>query len=253
VVNCALRLGSSASGFVLKNSYLNGDLKQSSGTPSFTVQDTLVDGGVNKPACSGNTCPAGKYACTDCGVDGSNMTILRTEIINTNRASWCENTCLIQDNYFHGTNLWPDASNLAHASGMRQEQYGTIRHNTLHCSFDGSLAQNDEIGCSADLTGYPDFAPIHHNTVDGNLFMANTNNGFCAYGGWNPGKDFNGHTLNATYQVFINNVFQRGINNLCGSYGPITSYVYNRSGNVWSGNKWDNGVAILCDATHDCE
>ena len=41
---------------------------------------------------------------------GSNFTILRTEIINSNRAAYCEvRACLIQDSYFHGTNLWPDA------------------------------------------------------------------------------------------------------------------------------------------------
>lgn len=59
----------------------------------------------------------------------------------------------------HGTNLWPDQTNLAHASGVRSEQYLTLRHNALGCDYNGPFP-NDELGCSADLTGYPDFAPI---------------------------------------------------------------------------------------------
>ena len=147
------------------------------------MQDSFIDSGIQFPACSDGSCPAGKYACgdtanatADCGVTGSNFTILRTEIINSNRAAYCESSCLIQDSYFHGTNLWPDVSNLAHASSVREEQGLTLRHNSLHCSYTGPFV-NGEIGCSADLTGYADFAPIKNNTVDGNLFVASPGSG----------------------------------------------------------------------------
>jgi len=168
---------------------------------------------------------------------------VRTEIINTNRAAYCQSSCLIQDSYFHGTNLWPDASNLAHASSVREEQNLTLRHNSLHCSYTGPFV-NNEIGCSADLTGYPDFAPIKNNTVDGNLFVANTGNAFCAYGGATAGKPFSGDPTNATNQKFTNNVFQRGTNNKCSAYGPVTNFDKTRPGNVWSGNVWDDGTAV---------
>lgn len=251
VVNCRV-LVVAASGFTLSNSYLNGGIVQSNGNPSFTVQDSLVDSGVQYPACSDGSCSAGKYACgdpnnqtTDCGVTGTNYTILRTEIINSNRAAYCEapGPCLVQDNYFHGTNLWPDRSNLAHASSMREEQYATIRHNSLWCSYTGPFP-NGEIGCSADLTGYPDFVPIKHNTVDRNLFVASPGSGFCAYGGDTGGKPYSGDPTNATYQVFTNNVFQRGANRLCAAYGPITDFNTGRTGNVWSNNKWDDGTTV---------
>jgi hypothetical protein len=211
------------------------------------VQDTIIDGAISKPACAGNTCPAGKYACADCGVDGSNFTILRTEIINTNRAAWC-NSCTIQDSYFHATNLWPSSTNKEHASAMRMDQNGTIRHNSLHCSYTGPY-YNDDPGCSADLSGYPDFAPVHHNTVDGNLFVGSQGSGFCAYGGGTGGKSYSGNALNATYIVFTNNVFQRTSTNDhgtpdCGSYGPITDFKVGRTGNVWSGNVWSNGSPV---------
>ncbi len=115
IVNCSpLVVGSGASGLMIKNSYLKGGVIQNGGSASFTVQDSMIDNAVSYPACSGGTCSAGKYACgdpnnatTQCGVGYRNFTILRTEIINTNRAAYCESSCLIQDSYFHGTNLWP--------------------------------------------------------------------------------------------------------------------------------------------------
>ncbi len=65
------------------------------------------------------------------------------------------------------------ASNSTHA----------VIHNTLACDYTGPF-NNNEIGCSADMSGYADFAAIHNNTIDGNLFMANPiGAGFCAYGG----------------------------------------------------------------------
>jgi hypothetical protein len=251
VVNCrTLNVASGGGGLVLKNSYLNGSIVQSGGAAAYTVQDSFIDSGIQFPACSNGSCPAGKYACgdtqnttADCGVNGSNFTILRTEIINTNRAAYCDSNCLIQDSYFHGTNLWPDVSNLVHASSVRMEQGLTLRHNSIHCSYTGPFI-NGDIGCSADLTGYPDFAPIKNNSVDGNLFVASPGSGFCAYGGASPGKPYSGDPTNATNQKFTNNVFQRGANGKCGTYGPVTSFKSNGAGNVWSGNVWDDGTAV---------
>ena len=140
VVNCrTINVTSGGAGFVLKNSYLNGGIVQSGGAASFTVEDSFIDSSMQYPACSNGSCPAGKYACgdtgnatTNCGVTGSNFTIQRTEIVGSNRAAYCESSCLIQDSYFHGTNLWPDASNLAHASSVREEQNLTLR--TTRCT-----------------------------------------------------------------------------------------------------------------------
>jgi hypothetical protein len=251
VVNCrTLVVTGSAGGLVLKNSYLNGSIVQSGGAAAYTVSDSFIDSGIQFPACSDGSCPAGKYACgdinngtVDCGVNGSNFTILRTEIINSSRAAYCTSNCLIKDNYFHGTNLWPDKSNGVHSSSVREEQNLTLRHNSLHCSYTGPFI-NDEIGCSADLTGYPDFAPVKNNTVDGNLFVASPGSGFCAYGGATPGKPYSGDPTNATNQRFTNNVFQRGSNRKCGAYGPVTNFDKTGSGNVWSGNVWDNGTSV---------
>jgi hypothetical protein len=252
VVNCrTIVIASTGGGFTLRNSYLNGGIIQSGSTAAaFTVQDSLVDSAVQYPACGNGSCPAGLYACgdpnnqtTDCGVTGANFTILRTEIIHSNRAAYCFTSCLVQDNYFHGTNLWPDVTNRAHASSMREEQSLTLRHNSLHCSYTGPFV-NSDIGCSADLTGYPDFVAIKNNTVDRNLFVANTGNAFCAYGGGTAGKPHSNDATNATNQKFTGNVFQRGSNSKCGAFGPVTDFITTRSGNVWSGNVWDNGGTV---------
>ncbi len=257
VVNCSpLNITSTASGTIIKNSYIKGGVINE-GSASFTIQDSLLDNAVSYPACSDANhdgkadCSAGRYACgdpnnqtTDCGVGYQNFTILRTEIMNTNRAAYCEKSCTIQDSYFHGTNLWPDATDLAHASSVRNEQYLTLKHNALGCDYQGPFP-NGELGCSADMSGYPDFAPIMHDTIDSNLFLANNAGaGFCVYGGGTAGKPFSGNANSATYIVFTNNVFQRGANGKCGSYGAVTDFITGRIGNVWNNNKYDNGTTV---------
>jgi hypothetical protein len=250
VVNCSpLFVSSTASGLTVSNSYVNGGVIQPSGSASFTVADSLIDNAVSYPACGDGSCTAGLYACgdpnnatTDCGVGYQNFTVLRTEIINSNRAAYCQSTCTIQDSYFHGTNLWPDVTNLAHASSVRNEQGLTLRHNALGCDYQGPFP-NGELGCSADMSGYPDFAPVKNATIDKNLFLSNNvGAGFCAYGGGTAGKPFSNDATNATNIVFTDNVFQRGANGRCGDFGHVTDYISGRTGNVWTNNLFDNGT-----------
>jgi hypothetical protein len=150
IVNCSpLVVGSAASNLMIKNSYLKGGVVQNSGSAAFTIQDSQIDNAVARPACSGpTTCAAGMYACGDlnngtveCGVGYKNFTILRTEVMHTNRGAYCENTCTIQDSYFHGTNLWPDQTDNVHASGVRNEQFLTLRHNSLVCDYTGPFSE----------------------------------------------------------------------------------------------------------------
>ena len=207
---------------------------------SFTITDSFLDGAqINN----------GGYACVDCGVDGWNTTVIRTEIVHTNRGVYCMNGCTVRDSWIHDTNLdtrpCPQApyNTCPHASAIRVEQNSTLIHNTLDCSFTGPF--NDDLGCSANISGYPDFAPIHNNTLDTNLFVANNiGTGFCAYGGGTANKPFSTDPTNATYVVFQNNVFQRGPNGKCGTYGPVTDFISGRTGNVWQNNRWDNGSTV---------
>jgi hypothetical protein len=222
-VNCDLSIR--ATDVVIKRSRVNGEINGGEGTgSSFTVADSEV---VNQA----------RQACQCIGSD--NFTVLRTEIRGGNRGIYCRLHCLVADSWIHGSQLLATQ----HASAVRVEQYATIRHNTLACTWTGSLA--NDTGCSADLAGYPDFAPINHNTITANLFAANPSGaGFCAYGGATQGKPYSGSPTNATYIVFADNVWERGSNGKCGTYGPIVNFDKTRTGNQWTNNRFEDGTVI---------
>jgi len=222
-INCDLNIR--AAGVTIIRSRIHGQIDTTEGTTAgLWLQDSEV---IN-----------GKRAACQC-VGSDHFVMLRVEVIGGNRGVYCRLDCTVQDSWIHGTDLQP----MQHASAVRVEQHATIRHNTLAC--DWTAITDPQIGCSADLTGYPDFAPITHNTITGNLFVANpTGFGYCAYGGGTGGKPYSGDPANATFIVFTGNVFQRGSSNLCGAYGPVTDFIAGRAGSVWSGNVWDNGGTV---------
>jgi hypothetical protein len=223
IVNCDLSI--KATDVVIKRSRINGEINGGEGTKSsFRVEDSEV---IN---------PA-RQACQCIGSD--NFTVVRTEIRGGNRGIYCRLNCTVEDSWIHGTALLATQ----HASAVRVEQHSTIHHNTLQC--DWTAITDSEIGCSADMTGYPDFAPITHNTITNNLFVANpAGTGFCAYGGATAGKPFSNDPTNATFIKFSDNVWQRGSNGKCGTYGPITGFDSSRTGNEWTNNRFDDGTVI---------
>jgi hypothetical protein len=223
IVNCDLSI--KATDVVIKRSRINGEINGGEGTKSsFRVEDSEV---IN---------PA-RQACQCIGSD--NFTVVRTEIRGGNRGIYCRLNCTVEDSWIHGTALLATQ----HASAVRVEQHSTIHHNTLQC--DWTAITDSEIGCSADMTGYPDFAPITHNTITNNLFVANpAGTGFCAYGGATAGKPFSNDPTNATFIKFSDNVWQRGSNGKCGTYGPITGFDASRTGNEWTNNRFDDGTVI---------
>jgi hypothetical protein len=216
-----------ATGVTIRNSLLqNVDLDNGSipTNSSFTIVDSTVVNGARE----------------QCGcVAGHDFTALRVEIRGGNRSSYCQARCVIQDSWLHGQQL----QGAQHGSGLREEQNTIARHDVLVCDYP---ITNDvtTLGCSSDLTGYPDFAAIKNNTISRNLFLASPTVSFCSYGGGTNGKPFSSDPTNATNQVFSENVFQRGGNRKCGAYGPITDFAVGRTGNVWQGNVWDDGTAV---------
>ena len=111
-------------------------------------------------------------------------------------------------------------------------------HNTIACD-----APNvpPDAGCSADVTGYGDFATIQNNTLERNLFGASTG-GTCAYGGSTPDKPY----PDGNHNLFVDNVFQRGRGH-CGYWFAITDLDVGRRGNRWIRNRWDTGAAMRAD------
>ena len=209
----------------ITRSRVNGSIQVAS-TGNLTISDSYVDASPNGPR-----------ETRAIWADEGNTTITRAELVGGNGTVWCS-PCTIRDSYVHGQEIqdpW-------HASAVRADQNSTVIHNSLWCE---AQPIGSEGGCSADLTGYPDFQPTHHWTIERNLFMANsTGNAFCAYGGGTSGKPYSNDPQNATYIVFRDNVFQRGANNKCASFAPIDSFMSGRTGNVWSNNKFDNGTAV---------
>jgi len=236
IVNCDLNIQSVR--IVIKNSVIHGMIDGGEGTgSSFTLQDSLVD----NPADDNCLC-----------VGSDNFTVLRSEIRGAYREIYCRRNCVVTDTWVHGQQLIQPQ----HASGIRQEQGSNVTHSTLSCDWPHP-DDNTSMGCSADLGGYPDFAPVNHNTYHNNLFIGasrDPNNvnppgpgattGFCAFGGNTSGKPFSSDPTNGTFQVFTDNVWQRGQTGVCGDFGPITDFSTTKTGNVWSGNVWDNGGTV---------
>jgi hypothetical protein len=208
---------------------------------SFTLRDSEVDFGNN---------------IDDEGIKGSNYTVQRSNLYGGPRQVWCVNTCVIEDSYLHDQLM--DPTGQAHESAARVEQNTTLRHNTLWCN---AIPVPPGAGCSANQTGYADFAPIHSNTMERNLYMATTGR-YCSYGG-NTNATYSGNALNGTNIHSIDNVFQRGTapndrnyplsdkrRYTCGYYGVTTGYNSTRAGFQFTGNRWDDGLLFVNDTTY---
>jgi hypothetical protein len=193
---------------------------------SFTITDSEVDAG---PVQGSDD---------DSGIGKSDFVALRVDVYGGKRGVWCEYNCSVADSWIH--DQAPDPSGMAHESGIRMGDHSTIEHNSVLCN---APDFPPDAGCSADLTGYGDFAPIQHNTIHRNLFLATTG-GACAYGGSSGDDGSKPYGDQANNIVFEENVFQRGRGGNCGFYFPITDFDATRPGNQWIDNVWDDGTPL---------
>jgi len=217
-INCSLDI--QAQGVVISRSKINGTVANDwDSTASFTIRDSEVNAGNNLGT----------------GIGNVNYTALRVHVTGGNRSMNCDNACTIRDSYVHGQ--FRDDTGLAHESGIRMSNHTVLRHNTIACD---APDVPPDAGCSADLTGYGDFAVVENNLIERNLFKASTG-GYCAYGGSSPDKPYSNGVNNIS---FLNNVFERGENGKCGVWGPITSFDSEAPGNTWSGNVWGDGGTV---------
>jgi hypothetical protein len=133
---------------------------------------------------------------------------------------------LVQDNYIHDVGF-KDGD---HTNGMTVNGSTTpltVRHNTVLVS----TVQTDAISL------FEDVGVEANKIIDNNLVAGG---GYSIYGGQNVGgpQAFN-------IQI-INNRFSRVYYAKGGYYGYATAYNSKASGNVWSGNVWDDtGHAVL--------
>jgi hypothetical protein len=226
-VNCDLSI--QAANVTIKNSKVNGlvtldtDLGGSSAW-SMTVQDTEVDAGVQQRAV----------------VSTGNMTVIRANLHGGITSAQCEETsvfCSIQDSWLHGQQV-PDTAPW-HLGGFLSDGgvNMTLTHNTIVC--DHAVNSVGE-GCTGDLNFIPNFAAISGATVLHNLLGANIGSSYCTYGGEKPSSP----TPHSNHIVYKDNIFQRGSNNSCAAYGPVTNFDTNQPGNQWINNTWADGGAV---------
>ena len=221
-VDCsATELKIAANNVVIKNSKIIGEVKNDEDAGfSFTITDVELDG-----------------QSAETGIGAENFTATRVHVYNSRRSMYCYHNATIQYSYVHGN--YTDATGTAHESGMRMSSGCTFRHNTITC--DAPDVPPDG-GCSAGLSGYGDFEVVQNNIIDNNYFPNTNTGGYCAYGGSASSKPF----PDANNVKFTNNVWQRkaGGAYMCGAFGPITGFDSLRPGNIWTNNKWDDGVDV---------
>lgn len=218
-VDCSLRI--LAKDVVIKNSKINGtvyaDYTQNQG--SFTITDSEVFAG------------DGPWT----GIGDAWFTATRVEVTGGTRSINCYAYCTVRDSYVHGQ--LHDTTGVHHESGIRVNTNSTLIGNTIACD---APDFPPDAGCSAAITGYPDFDPVQNNVIDGNLIIAGSG-GYCSYGGSTTGKPYSGQTKNITFK---NNVYQKGQSGKCGFWGAITSFDRNAPGNVWTNNLYDDGTPV---------
>lgn len=230
IITCS-NLAIRAANVTISKSEVRGPVTIDEGTAaSVTIVDSFVNGS-----------PSLTDYLQRSAIESDNITVLRSEVVGGLRGVYCRRNCNVRDSWIHGTDINPNSD--WHAGGIRIEQGATLVHNTIACDWRTPTAQDG--GCSADITGYPDFDPVHHVTLDGNLFVENpTGLGFCIYAGGTSGKPYSNDPLNATYIVVQNNVFQRGANGKCGTWGAVTDFRVGRTGSMWQNNKWSDGAEV---------
>lgn len=176
------------------------------------------------------------------GIGAVNFTATRVHVTGGNRSMHCWHDCTITDSYVHAQ--FTDPSGTFHESGIRMGRSLTLRHNSVFC--DAPDVPPDG-GCSADLTGYGDFAAVQDDLIERNLF-GQTTGGYCTYGGSTAGKPYSD---DARGVVFRANVWQRGTRQgdhgtyECGYYGSNTGFDPSRPGNVWEANVFDDGTPVV--------
>lgn len=220
-----------ASGVVIINSLINDGINIETAycsTASLTITDSQID--MPTTVSGGNSGSTGLLRC--------NYSANRVDVTGGRRSMYCVTNCTVENSWVHAQGV--DAEGGAHFGGIRMEQNGVFRHNSITCEATRAGAGS---GCSAGLTGYGDFAPVKNNLVERNLFYRGGAGGstVCAYGGSSTGKPY---SASAEYIRFISNRFVRGSNGHCGNIQTVIHYDPARPGNQWTDNLFDTGAAV---------
>ncbi len=168
---------------------------------------------------------------------GSNITATRVEVTGGQHSVHCEGHCTVVDSWLHAQEAPTGSATHNNAFISNGGSAIVVRHNSLFCSPADNGAGG---GCTADASIFGDFDALSDITFEQNLFVATPSGGYCGTFGYNPGKTYGSNPANIHV---TGNVFQRGTNQKCGVFGPVTSFL-DANGNTWSANRYDDGTAI---------
>jgi hypothetical protein len=203
----------------LEDSSLRGEV-YNYGTGSVLIKNTAIDGG------SANTET----------VLGSNITIEYSNLYGNQHEIYCGKNCTVENSWLHdnhnGESLGWHQNGFLSTGGDNYD----LQHNSVYCVG----------GCTSDIGFIPD-GNISNAIVHKNLLIATPYSSFCLY----PSSDSPSKPGTVTRMVVTDNVFQRGANGRCATYGPVYGWdsannVPGTSGyrNVWSGNAWSDGEPL---------
>lgn len=163
----------------------------------------------------------------------------------------CQAYCEYHDSWIHGMHL--EKKYHYNAIGSNGNEVETspfvVKHNYMDCGgFSSQKAPEEEAGCTSDLGLLGDYGPASTTTVSRNFFAPavetaefpiHTQPGYCFSTPFQTSKPYNyGFDL-----IFTENIFAKGPTGKCGVFGPVSGWT-GGNGNVWSGNKWDDGTTL---------
>ncbi len=141
------------------------------------------------------------------------------------KAAMLGSNSTVQDSYIHDQVCRPpDHQSAVGTNGGASNM--VIRHNTI------DLTPSECV--SGGIANYDDFGAFHNIVIDRNLVNSG---GYCLKAGFED----NNAAGNSGMQV-TNNVFGQKYFKNCGSYGVVSNWMPNVSGNVWSGNRFSDGT-----------
>lgn len=168
---------------------------------------------------------------------GDHITVKYSNLYNGAHEVLCYHDCDVENNWLHdnadGTSVGAHQNGFLSTSGSNF----TILHNSVYCVG----------GCTADIA-FLNQGLSSDATVSNNLLVSAPMAAYCVY----PGPNSSPSQYPSSNMVWTNNVFQRGDHTKlasnsggCGYYGPVYGWFPNiGTGNVWSGNTWDDGTPL---------
>jgi hypothetical protein len=215
-IKCSLIV--SGSNVTIKDSQIDG-IVMNDGQGNLVIEDSTINGG------DGHVETVG----------GSNITIVRSNLFGNQHEIYCGANCTVRDSWLH------DNFN-GKSQGWHQNSFlstgGTgynLQHNSVYCVG----------GCTSDIAFIPN-GNVTGAVVNRNLFVASPDSAYCLY----PSSTTSKPGI-VSEMTITDNVFQRGANGKCATYGPVYGWDSPDSQastdgyrNTWSGNRWADGSVL---------